>query len=163
MITKYFDFFNKFKLNEALSLEQSNERAEKFIYDILKARALSAKKATVKTNKLKELGLSSEDFDILRTKENLSEEESKNLNTIQEAIKATKLSSEDESDLKKSASRSTFLFRIRKIVDSAGHPEWLYAFIKLFYNDFVNYKIDMNKDLDKEKVRNLLGPYTYVS
>lgn len=163
MITKYFDFFNKFKLNEALSLEQSNERAEKFIYDILKARALSAKKATIKTNKLKELGLTSEEFDILRTKENLSEEESKNLNTVQEAIKATKLSSEDESDLKKSAARNPFLFRIRKIIESVGHPEWLYAFIKLFYNDFANYKIDMNKDLDKEKVRNLLGPYTYVS
>jgi hypothetical protein len=161
MITKYFDFFNKFKLNEALSLEQSNERAEKFIYDILKARALSAKKATVKTNKLKELGLTVEEFDILRTKENLSEEESKKLSTIQDTIKATKLSPEDEADLKKAAANNTFLYRVRKIVDSVGHPEWVYAFIKLFYFDFPNFKIDMNKDLDKEKVRNLLGPYTY--
>jgi hypothetical protein len=161
MITKYFDFFNKFKLNEALSLEQSNERAEKFIYDILKARALSAKKATVKPNKLKELGLTVAEFDILRTKENLSEEESKKLSTIQDTIKATKLSPEDESDLKITTSRNPFLYRVRQIVNSVAHPEWVYSFIKLFYNDFVNYKIDMNKDLDKEKVRNLLGPYTY--
>ena len=162
MITKYFDFFRKFKLNEALSLEQSNERAEKFIYDILKAKALSAKKVGVKNNKLKELGLTSEEYDILRTKENLSEEESKKFNDIQDAIKATKLTMEDDSDLKRTAARNPFLFRVRKIVDSVAHPEWVYAFIKLFYFDFPNFKIDMNKDLDKQKVRNLLGLYTYA-
>lgn len=161
MITKYFDFFNKFKLNEALSLEQSNERAQKFILDILKARALSEKKAAVKTNKLKEFDLTPEEFNILRTKENLSEEESKKLNSILDAIKSTKLSPEDEADLKKAAANNPFLFKVRMIVDSVGHPEWIYAFIKLFYFDFSNFKIDMNKDLDKEKVRNLLGPYTY--
>jgi hypothetical protein len=162
MITKYFDFFKKYRLNEALSLEQSNERAEKFIYDILKARALFNKKITTKTNKLKELGLTSEQYDILRTKENPSEEDTKKLNSIQDAIKETKLDQNEEVNLKKSVVNNPFLFRVKKIVDSIGHPEWLYAFIKLFYFDFPNFKIDMNKDLDKQKVRNLLGPYTYV-
>lgn len=161
MITKYFDFFNKYKLNEALSLEQSNERVQKFILDILKARALSEKKAAVKINKLKEFDLTPEEFNILRTKENPSEEESKKLNAILDAIKSTKLSPEDEADLKKAATNNPFLFKVKMIVDSVGHPEWVYAFIKLFYFDFPNFKIDMNKDLDKQKVRNLLGPYTY--
>lgn len=162
MITKYFDFFKKYRLNEALSLEQSNERAEKFIYDILKARALFNKKITTKTNKLKELGLTSEQYDILRTKENPSEEDTKKLNSIQDAIKETKLDQNEEVNLKKSVTNNPFLFRVKMIVDSVGHPEWLYAFIKLFYFDFPNFKIDMNKDLDKQKVRNLLGLYTYA-
>jgi len=174
--TKYFDFFNQYKIFEATE-EEITDIAVNFLFkEIYGKRALASLKSKIKKEKLEEAGITEEEFqgfiDSLKglSKEQVAEKiaSSTTYSTLQEIrdiLKNTQLSENQISAAKARAKKDPYFLRLKHLFTKADLPyEWLEAFLRLFYSHFKNYKVntdptDPNGDYDK--ITDFFGPYTY--
>ena len=145
MITNYFNFFNNFKIFEAVEQDKALKSATDFVIKIYKSRALAIKKSKEKAAKL------SKDPDT-------SDDDMKSF------INSIKLTPEEEEACTNQGTKDPYFKRVQDIVKPK--MEWIDPFTRLFFTHFPNYKIVSNpatKDNNSELLTMLLGDYNYLS